>query len=67
MWEDPIVAEVRAIREALAAKHNYDIHAIFEDMRNRQTIHVVDGRADSEINSESKCDKEDLEHLERIR
>ena len=33
---DPIVAEVRRIRDAHAAKFNYDIGAIFEDMRRRQ-------------------------------
>ena len=32
---DP-VADVRRIREAQAAKFNYDLHAIFEDARSRQ-------------------------------
>jgi hypothetical protein len=36
MWEDPIVAEVHRIREQLAAKFNYDVAAIFADMRQRQ-------------------------------
>jgi hypothetical protein len=36
MWEDPIVAEVHRIREQLAAKLNYDVAAIFADMRKRQ-------------------------------
>ncbi len=36
MWEDPIVAEVHRIREELAARFNYDIHAMFADMRERQ-------------------------------
>jgi hypothetical protein len=36
MWEDPIVAEVHRIREELAARFNYDILAMFADMRNRQ-------------------------------
>jgi hypothetical protein len=36
MWEDPIVAEVHRIREELAARFNYDIHAMFADMRKRQ-------------------------------
>jgi hypothetical protein len=38
MWEDPIVAEVRRVREQLAAKFNYDVHAIFEDMRKREAL-----------------------------
>ena len=36
MWEDPIVAEVHRIREELAARFDYDIHAMFADMRKRQ-------------------------------
>jgi len=33
--EDPIVEEVRRIRDELARKFNYDVHAIFEDLRAR--------------------------------
>ena len=33
MWEDPIVAEVRKIRQKLAAKFHYDVRAIAEDAR----------------------------------
>jgi hypothetical protein len=36
MWEDRIVAEVRAIREKLAAKFDFDVKAIFADLRKRQ-------------------------------
>ena len=36
MWEDPIVAEVRDIREKLAAKFGFDVKAIFADLRKRQ-------------------------------
>jgi len=35
-WEDPIVAEVRAVREAHARKFNYDLDAIFNDIVQRQ-------------------------------
>ena len=38
MIDDPIVAEVRAIREAYAAKFNYDVHAMFEDLREQQRL-----------------------------
>ncbi len=38
MWEDPIVAEVRRIREELAARFNFDLKAIFADIRQRQTM-----------------------------
>lgn len=36
MWEDPIVAEVREIREKLAANFGFDVKAIFADLRKRQ-------------------------------
>jgi hypothetical protein len=36
MWEDPIVADVRSIRERLSARFEYDVKAIFADLRNRQ-------------------------------
>src|SRR5436309_7937909 len=36
MWEDPIVAEVRRAREELSARFNFDVKAIFADLRNRQ-------------------------------
>lgn len=37
MWEDPIVAEVHRIREELSAAHDFDVQAIFADLRNRQS------------------------------
>ena len=33
---DPIIAELRAIRRAYAARFNYDVDAMFRDMRARQ-------------------------------
>ena len=33
---DPIIAEVRAIRRAYAARFNYDVDAILRDIRARQ-------------------------------
>jgi hypothetical protein len=37
MWEDPIVAEVRRVREKLAAQFNFDVDALFADLMRRQT------------------------------
>ncbi|MGB5157386.1 hypothetical protein [Desulfobacterium sp. N47] len=37
MYDDPIVDEVRKIREKLAEKHNFDLGVIFEDIRKRQS------------------------------
>ncbi len=36
MFQDPIVEEVRAIREQLAAKFAFDIRKIVEDAQRRQ-------------------------------
>lgn len=36
MWQDPIVEEVHRIREKLAAEFNFDVKAIFADLRKRQ-------------------------------
>jgi hypothetical protein len=36
MWEDPIVADVHRTREQLAAEHDFDVKAIFADLRKRQ-------------------------------
>ncbi|HTU91680.1 MAG TPA: hypothetical protein VMF69_16470 [Gemmataceae bacterium] len=38
MWEDPIVADVQRIREELAARFNFDVKAIFADIRQRQAL-----------------------------
>lgn len=36
MREDPIVAEVRKIREAHAAQFNYDLKAIYQDLKQQE-------------------------------
>ena len=35
-WVDPIVAEVRAAREALLADASYDLHVLCERLREKQ-------------------------------
>jgi hypothetical protein len=37
MYNDPIVNEIREIRERLSKKHNFEVGAIFDDIRKRQT------------------------------
>lgn len=39
MDDDPIVAELRRIRDQLAAKFNYDVEAFFADIRKRELEH----------------------------
>jgi hypothetical protein len=36
MWEELIVAEIRKIREAHAAKFNYDLRAIYEELKEQE-------------------------------
>jgi hypothetical protein len=38
MNDDPIVEEVRRVRDKLARQFNYDIHAIFGDLRTRERV-----------------------------
>jgi hypothetical protein len=38
MHEDAIVAEVRKIREHLASQFDFDVHAIFKDLQQRQSL-----------------------------
>jgi hypothetical protein len=44
MVDDPIVAEVRATREALAAALNYDLDRIVEDLRQVEAVERARGR-----------------------
>jgi len=42
MWKDPIVEEVRAIREKLAAECGYDLHKMLE--RDREVLKHWQGK-----------------------
>ena len=35
-WEDPIVEEVRQIRDAYAKQFNYDLDAIYRDLKTKE-------------------------------
>ena len=37
MWRDPIVEEVRAVRETYAKQFDYDIEAIYRDLKKQET------------------------------
>ena len=41
MIDDPIIEELHRIREEIAARHNYDVHAIFQYFRSKE---VQEGR-----------------------
>lgn len=36
MWEDPIVNELRRIREAFAAKHNFDLREMYKALKEQE-------------------------------
>jgi len=39
MWTDPIVEEVRRVRQEYAKQFNYDLHALAADLREREQEH----------------------------
>jgi len=39
MFKDEIVSEIHRYREEYAESFNYDLNAIFEDLRKKQTAH----------------------------
>ncbi len=38
MWNDPIVEELHKHRQEMAAKFNYDVHAVCQYYRERQKL-----------------------------
>jgi hypothetical protein len=43
MWKDPIVEKIHRYREAYAKKFNYDVWAIYEDMKIKQKQQELEG------------------------
>ena len=43
MLNDEIVDEVRAIRDALAAKFGYDLRSIYADLKRSEAEHIAAG------------------------
>ena len=43
MWVDPIVEEVRRVRDEHAARFDYDLDRIYEDLRRQQEIDKAAG------------------------
>ena len=42
MWRDPIVEEIRAIRDSYARKFNYDLDAIYGDLKKLQAANNLE-------------------------
>jgi uncharacterized protein (DUF58 family) len=36
MWQDPVVEEVRAIRDAYAKQFNYNLEAMYRDLKEQE-------------------------------
>jgi hypothetical protein len=57
-WSDPIVDEVRRARDAYAARFNYDLRAIFRDLKaqeQRSGRKIVSYAADFSIGEPNKA------------
>jgi hypothetical protein len=39
MWQDPIIAETRALRDEYVRQLNYDAAAIYKDLLAKQNLH----------------------------
>ncbi len=55
-WEDPIVKEVRDIREAIAVQHHHDVRAIghYYQGKQAQASHKLVTRVSRQIESQIK-------------
>ena len=55
-WSDPIVDEVRRVRDAYAARFNYDLRAIYRDLKEqeqrsgRKVVSYAEGSTRAESN-----------------
>lgn len=65
MWQDPVVEEVRAIRDAYAKQFNYDLGAIYRDLKEqevksgREVVSFPPKRIEPEKRTSSMTDTED--------
>ena len=62
MIDDPIIEELHRIREEIAARHNYDVHAIFQYFRAKE---AQEGRkmVSFELPREEKVEAEEPQDL----
>ena len=62
MKKDPIIEELHRIREEIAARHNYDVHAIFQYFRAKE---AQEGRkmVSFELPREEKVEAEERQDL----
>lgn len=59
MWQDPIVADIHKIRQEYAKKFNFDLNAIFHDLKKQekksgiQTVSLPIKRLETEDSSKT--------------
>ena len=41
MWEDEVLREVSAVRDAYAAEHGYDLNRIYADLKRREASSLL--------------------------
>ena len=63
MINDPIIEELHRIREEIAARHNYDIHAIFEYFRAKEAQEGRKVVSFERPKKEVQVDEEDMQDL----
>lgn len=65
---DPVIDEVRAIRDAIAREHNYDLDSIFRMLRARETtsgrLHVTLSPRPLPVAPPTKCDETTQQELQ---
>jgi hypothetical protein len=68
MWKDPIVEEIHRYREAHAKKFNYDMRAIYEDIKIKQKQHEQEGwRVVSRCATKTKGKEESPEEVNQVK
>jgi hypothetical protein len=50
-WEDEVLREVYAVRDAYAAEHGYDLLRIYQDLKNRELASSLERVKSTENNS----------------
>ena len=54
MWEDPIVAEVRRVRQEIFARFNYDVDVYFEHLK---TVEEEDRQRGARYTEGTTCEE----------
>jgi hypothetical protein len=63
MTDDPIIEELHRIREEIAARHNYDIHAIFQYFRAKEAQEGRKVVSFERPKKEAQVDEEEIQDL----